>query len=148
MVSPQVLRQFPAFTRALERSVRSIAVISHERRFKSGENIFSEGQQADHVYLVVEGEVDVSFEINHGKVVIDTLMPGEMVCWSAVIDPYLASATAVARTDVRLIAIDGPELLRLFERDSSLAYYVMREVVRCLTYRLKATHVQLADLMS
>jgi CRP/FNR family cyclic AMP-dependent transcriptional regulator len=148
MVSSQLLRQFPAFTRALERSVRAIAVISHEQKFKDGDTIFSEGQSADHVFLVLEGEVDVTFGINQGQVIIDTLMPGDMVCWSAIVEPFIANATAIARTDGRLIAIDGHELRRLFERDNSLAYFVMQEIVRCLTHRLTAAHVQLAGLMA
>jgi CRP/FNR family cyclic AMP-dependent transcriptional regulator len=148
MVSSQLLRQFPAFTRALERSVRAIAVISHEVKLKVGETVFSEGQQADHVYLVLEGEVDVTFALNHGQVTIDTLMPGDMVCWSAIIEPFVSNASAVARSDVRLIAIDGHEMRRLFERDNSLAYYVMKEIVSCLTHRLKAAHIQLAGLLA
>ena len=148
MVSSQVLRQFPAFTRVLERSMRAIAVISREMRFKAGETIFGEGQPADHVYLVLEGEVDVTFGVDHGQVIIDTLMPGDMVCWSAIVEPFVSNANAVARTDARLVAIDGHELRRLFDRDNSLAYFVMQEIVRCLTHRLTAAHVQLAGLIS
>ena len=144
MVSSQILRRFPGFSRALERSVRSLAVISQEKHIKAGQEIFKECAPAEELCFIVEGEVDLSFELRDGKAIVDTLVPGDMLCWSAIVEPYRTTATAEARTDVRLVAVSGPELLRMFERDNSLAFYLSTEVARCLSRRLKGAHVQLA----
>ena len=144
MVSPQVLRRFPGFTRALERSVRALAVISQEKTFKSGQVIFSEGDEAEELYFILEGEVDLSFDLPTGRAVVDTLVPGDMMCWSAVVEPHQTTSAAQARSDVRVVSVNGDELMRLFERDTALAFCMSTEVARCLARRLKGAHVQLA----
>jgi CRP-like cAMP-binding protein len=144
MVSPQLLRRFPGFTRALERSVRSVAVISQEKRFGAGEQILNEGDRADNLYFLLEGEVDLTFSLRTGSVVVDTLVPGDLMGWSSMVAPHSLTATAAARTEVRVISIDGLELQRLFERDCSLGYFLMQQVVSSLSHRLKGAHIQLA----
>jgi len=146
MVSPRLLRRFPAFTRVLERSVRSVAVTCHEQRFEAGAEIFTEGEKAENLYFITEGEVDLTFESPQGRVVVDTLMPGDLMGWSMIVDPHTFTASAVARTECRLIAIDGEDLRQLFERDPSLGFYVMKQVVQSLSHRLRACQIRLSAM--
>ncbi len=128
MVSPQILRRFPGFRQTLESSLRSVAVVSREKHLEEGEVLFEEGDAADHFYLVV-----------------DTCIPGDMCCWSALLDPpSSASAGARARTACRLIAIEADDMKKLFARDCSMGFYLLTEAVRNLAHRLQGSHVQLA----
>ena len=145
MVSPQLLRRFPGFVRALERSVRSVAVISREKKYEKGAVIFTEGEDAADVYFITEGEVDLTFDLPQGKVLVDTLVPGDVMGWSSLVEPGVLTASAVARTECRLITVDGEDLKGLFERDTSLGFYLLLQIVQALSQRIRSCHIQMAS---
>lgn len=145
MISPQILRRFPGFRQTLESSLRSVAVVSNEVHLESGEVLFREGEEADHLYLMVDGEMEIFMEVDEQHMVVGTCMPGDMCCWSALLEPPASStASARARTDCRLIAIEADDMKKLFARDCSMGFYLLTEAVRNLANRLHGSHVQLA----
>ncbi|MFO7769719.1 MAG: Crp/Fnr family transcriptional regulator [bacterium] len=145
MVSPQILRRFPGFRQTLESSLRSVAVVSSEKHLEEGEVLFEEGEEADHLYLLVEGEVEIYMEVEGEHLVVDSCMPGDMCCWSALLEPPAnATAGARARTACRLIAVEADDMKKLFARDCSMGFYLLTEAVRSLAHRLHGSHVQLA----
>ena len=70
--------------------------------FTQGQTIFEEGDLADYLYVVQEGEVDVYLQ---GRLV-ETIGPGGVIGEMALIDNEPRSATAIARTRCRLVPID------------------------------------------
>jgi CRP-like cAMP-binding protein len=145
MVSAQLLRHYPAFAGAQERSVQAVAAISEEKSYKAGEVIFEEGTPARQLYFVATGEIDLYFNTRDQKVIVDTLVPGDLMGWSTMVEPHLMTASAVARSEVRLIAIEAEGLKKVFESDCQLGFLMLKQVVASLSHRLKACHVQLAS---
>jgi CRP/FNR family cyclic AMP-dependent transcriptional regulator len=145
MVSAQLLRHYPAFAGAQERSVEAVAAISEEKTFPAGEVIFKEGSLAQRIFFVAAGEVDLFFNTRDDKVIVDTLVPGDLMGWSTMVEPHLMTASAVARTEVRLVAIEADKLKKIFESDCLLGFSMLKQVVGSLSHRLKACHVQLAS---
>ena len=145
MISPQILRRFPGFRQTLESSLRSVAVVSNEKHLEEGEVLFEEGDPAEYLYLLVEGEIEIYMEVAGQHLVVDTCMPGDLCCWSSLLDPpTTASAGARARTACRIIAIEADDMKKLFARDCSMGFYLLTEAVRNLSHRLHGSHVQLA----
>ena len=66
--------------------------------FKAGTTIFTEGTPGDVMYVVLDGEVEVSV----GGKVIEVMKPGDLFGEMALIDKSPRVATAVARAPARL----------------------------------------------
>lgn len=96
--------------------------------FSSGDIIFKEGQPGDKMYVVKEGEVEISVK---GQIVL-TAGPGELLGEMALIDSVCRSATATARTDCQLIPIDEKRFTFLVQQTPFFSLHVMRILVERL----------------
>jgi CRP-like cAMP-binding protein len=88
----------------------------------AGEVVFSEGDPADRMYIVTDGTVALSI----GDTVVEVLGPGGLFGEMAVIDRVPRSASAVAETDVTLVAIDKRRFWFLVQETPYFAEIVMR----------------------
>lgn len=147
MISPEVLRRFPYFAGVAESSLREVAMIAQEEQVAGGDAIFHEGDKADQLYIIVDGEVDIRYTLGSGELrTVDTLVPGELIMWSALVEPYRSTAVAVARNDTTMVAIDGEKLRDLCESDHDLGYRMLICITKLLAARLEGARVQLATV--
>lgn len=124
-----------------------IAKIARVRDLIAGDIVFRQGDAAQHVYMVVSG--NVSLEIcaaGTGCQQILTLGPGELLGWSAVLEQLSFTARARAVDASRLVEIDVAQLLALCDQDPQFGYTLMRQVALALAKRLSATRMQLLDV--
>jgi CRP-like cAMP-binding protein len=99
------------------------------KTFKSGDMIFREGDPADCLYLVREGQVEITL----GNRLLKPLGEGEIFGEMALIDGAPRSANAVARTDVTLIPVNEKQFVFLV---GQLPYFALG-VMRVLAERLR-----------
>ena len=145
MISPEQIRRFSHFAGVNADSLRQVAMISDELEFEAGRPIFEEGQAADRLYVVVEGEVDVQCVLRDGtRRTVDTRVGGDLLCWSSIVAPRQTQLGAVARTYTRLISIDAPSLMEIMEADAVLGRAVMTAVAGEIGHRLTGARMQLA----
>ncbi len=90
--------------------------------FKAGVVIFEEGQPGDTMYAVVAGEVDIVFRGS----VLETTGAGGLVGELALIDRSVRSASAVARSDCKLVPIDARRFQYMVGQTPFFALQVMR----------------------
>lgn len=95
------------------------------QRFQAGATIFSQGTSGRYMYVVAEGEVDV---VRDGRPLY-TVRAGSLVGEMALIDQRPRSATAVARSDCRLIPVDEYKFLVMVQQTPLFALEVMRLLV-------------------
>jgi CRP/FNR family transcriptional regulator, cyclic AMP receptor protein len=98
--------------------------------FSAGQHIFTVGQPGDTMYVVKEGEVEV---VVNGKVV-DTVSPGGIFGEMALIDKQPRSATAVAKTDCKLVSVNEERFQRLVKQTPHFAIQVMRVMAQRLRH--------------
>jgi signal-transduction protein with cAMP-binding, CBS, and nucleotidyltransferase domain len=100
------------------------------RSYDAGAYLFKQGQTADALYLLLEGEVDVKVRPNmiSRSETIETLWPGQTVGEGAFLDAAPRSASAQAATPVKLFVVEKEDVDRLLadnaafkERLTSLA---------------------------
>lgn len=101
------------------------------REFKAGEVIFGQGDAARELFVVQSGEV----EIRRGNRLRETLSQYGIFGEMAIINASPHSATAVAATDVKLVAVGEKQCLFLVSNTPNFALNVMRVMAR----RLRAT---------
>ncbi len=86
MVSPEMLRRFNCFSPVGEESLKALATIAREECVPAGRQLFGEGDPADTLSLIVEGEVDIRYLLGSGEsYVVDTLIAGDILGWSALV---------------------------------------------------------------
>jgi CRP-like cAMP-binding protein len=109
--------------------------------------IFEEGDVADNLYIITEGEVDIEYTLGSGeKRTVDTVVAGELIMWSALVEPYKSTAVGTANSDTKLIAIAGAKLRDLCETDHDLGYRMLICLTKLLAGRLEGARVQLATV--
>jgi CRP-like cAMP-binding protein len=145
MISPERLRKQPHCAGAPDELLRKVAALAEERAFHKGDTLFEEGTPATHLIFLEAGEVDIAFTLGGGHTVtVDTLVAGDVMAWSALLEPHFLTATGVARTDGLSIAIEAAGLRRLCVENPGYGYTMMTQVAKTLRDRLTATRVQLA----
>ena len=105
------------------------------REFKAGEIIFKQGDAAQELFIVQSGEV----EIRLGNRLLETVPQYGIFGEMALIDAAPRSATAVAMTDVKLVAVGEKQFLFLIGNTPHFALNVMRAMAR----RLRAANTSL-----
>ncbi|MFC1484257.1 Crp/Fnr family transcriptional regulator [Candidatus Neomarinimicrobiota bacterium] len=82
-----------------------------KRQFKKGEIIFKDGQTGQTMFIVLQGQVEISKMLGDQKTVLASLEPGSVFGEMAIIDSQPRSATAIASSNVVLLEI-GREMFR------------------------------------
>lgn len=145
MISPEVLRRYPYFAQVQEESLKQLAMMAEEKRIPANTVLFREGDAAAHFSIILKGEVNVQYELGTGELrTVDTFVDGDLLGWSAIIEPYKFTAMATAVQDLTLARIDAAKLRQLCERDPQLGYQLAIQVAKLLAHRLEGARVQLA----
>ena len=97
----------------------------HVKDYPAGTTIFVQGEPRDVMYVVVVGEVD----LQRGGQTFETVSAGTLVGEMAMIDKAPRSATAIAKTDCRLMPIDDRRFEFMISETPSFALHVMRILV-------------------
>jgi CRP-like cAMP-binding protein len=105
--------------------------------FEAGHVIFAEGAPGGTMYVVIEGQVELC---RADGSVLASAGPGEVFGELALIDDRPRSASAVARTEVRVAPID-PKRFRYLVRNTP---YFAIEVMRTMAERLRLVNAQAA----
>ena len=101
------------------------------KSFAKGETIFERGDPADRMYVVAEGEVEISI----GDQVVEVLGPETIFGEMALITHEARTGTARARTDCRVVEIPERRFLLLTAQTPNFALDVMRVIAERLRRR-------------
>jgi len=102
--------------------------------YDAGETVFQAREEGHCMYIVQAGEVDV----RAGDVLVETIGPGGIFGEMAIIDKSPRSATVVARSDCRLVALDEAKFMQHVHRTPFFAIQVMRIMTERLRRRMTA----------
>ena len=95
------------------------------RELVSGDVLFHEGDVADTAYIIESGELEISTQTDGNKVVICSLVDGDIVGEMGIIDDEPRTATATAIQSTRLISVPRNQLTdRISEADDILKLLV------------------------
>jgi CRP/FNR family cyclic AMP-dependent transcriptional regulator len=151
MISPEVLRRFPFFAGLTDEELKSVAMISEEEKHEANTFICREREPARKLYLLLQGSVDVMVATDEEGLqheTVSTMTVGDVVSWSAVVEPHVLTASLFAATPVTVVAMDGAGLRALFELDCHLGYNILHKTAQVISDRLKDTRIQMLSLVA
>jgi hypothetical protein len=126
--------------------VKSLGRIEH---YEPDVVICTEGATAQKLYLVEEGRVAVESHVARGmRFPISIVYAGQGFGWSALVPPYVYTATVTALSKTRGIAIEREDLLTMMQANPSLGFSIMQNVACIVGSRLRAVELALAGLFN
>ena len=103
----------------------------------AGKFVFKAGETGRTMYIIIEGKV----EILVGSTEMETAGPGSIVGEMALIDDEPRSASAVAKTECRLVPVDQRQFEYMVQETPHFALAVMKVVAD----RLRRTDAKIAS---
>ncbi|MCF6524860.1 cyclic nucleotide-binding domain-containing protein [Streptomyces sp. JJ36] len=127
-----------------------LAALARQRFFPMGARIFEEDGPADRFWTVHSGTVSLDLRVPGRRlpVVMESLGPGELLGWSALVPPHQWHMGAEAASPVRAEEFDIEAVRRLCAADPELDLALCHYVSRVVAHRLRASRNRLLDLMA
>ena len=150
MISPELLRRFPFFSFMDDAQLKAVAMIAEELTYEKDEIIVEAGKPANNFFFLIDGDVAYYAVVTsehdpyyRKEYFISNINPGEIFGISALIEPYILTATLKTDKVSRVLQINAPALRALCEVDLRLSCGLNRAVARAAMERLQHTRVQL-----
>ena len=159
MVSPELIRRYQFFADFTADQIVALAKSANENRMEAEQNIFTEGEELDHFYMVFDGKVAIQIDQPDPNVtqpmslqlmgdfietqtVVSTVGPGEVFGWSALVAPHAATSSAKALVTSKIIAFNCRELQKEFDEDHQFAFLMMQKMAQVIRDRLRDMRIE------
>lgn len=115
--------------------------------FEAGEIIYREHEESTKLLIVHSGQVDVQYLMKNGRrETLDTCRTGDLLVWSALVEPYRTNSIGICRSRAEILAIDGVRLRALCEKDTQFGFLMMRHIAGVIRRRLQAARSEIVSL--
>lgn len=105
------------------------------RTLKAGDAVYHEGDTADYMYGIIEGEVEM---VKHGKV-YETLKPGAVFGVGGILGVGPRQSNAIAKTHCKLAYLEEKHFLFVVQETPMFAIEVMRNYSNRLRHLMDAS---------
>ncbi len=146
MVTVDVLKEFELFKGLAEDSLAKIPELCHLYTMRQDDRIFAEGTRARDIHLCRSGKVDIAIWMGqpwNKNITVHRAERGEVFGWSALVAPYIYTASAECVEAGEEIRLKGSELLTLFQQNPVIGYAIMENVSANISLRLTQTRQRL-----
>lgn len=130
----ELIRRFPIFNKIAPAKQKLLCFSSERLTYNPGQEIFHMGDVGDACYVVIDGAIEISIDLENGKppLVINTVSANEILGEIAIFGRVPRTATATAKTRIEVLRISA-ELFRSVIRENPDAAI---EMIRILAERL------------
>lgn len=131
----RALSQAELFQGLSAQALGAIGELSRAHDYEEGEAVYRFGDDADDVYVLVNGRVRFSLGVGNRPGEGHSVFTSRMVIgWAALVsDQPRRIATAECLEPTRLLAIPGKALLDVLERNPADGYVVMKRLAAMIT---------------
>ena len=147
MVTISVLKEFAFFKGFNDEQLDKLSILASEENFLAGTHMYKNGSVAKSLYLIKEGKIVLYIDNYMGphkppmQVTVDMISSGEAMGWSAVVQPYIYTLSALCIDDAKTIVLDSVSLRKLMDEDNALGFKIMQAVSKTIANRLTHTRI-------
>ena len=143
-IDEDVVRKAPLFTALDEAAAVSLRANMDSVKISKGSVLFAEGDEGDHLYVIVEGKLKLGTSSGDGRGnLLSILGPGEMFGELSLFDPGPRTSTATAVTDAKLLSLGQEKLLPWLATNPNVSLQLLAR----LAQRLRRTNEAVGDLV-
>ncbi len=114
----------------------------------AGSLIFDQGDLAEYLYLVVDGEVVIRYKPEDGPaILVARVRPEGIVGWSSALNSPIYTSSAVCTTDCRMLRVRGHDLRDLCENYPETGSLMLERLAVVIAERLRNTHDHVITLL-
>lgn len=114
----------------------------------AGTILFEQGDPAEYLYAVVNGEVVVSFKPDDAPtLIVARVHPGSIVGWSAVLGSRCYTSRAECAQYTQLLRVRGTDLRRLCIQYPETGVQILDRLAAVIAERLHSTHDMVLSLL-
>jgi CRP-like cAMP-binding protein len=159
VLEKDLLKGFQVFSDIPQEHLSEISQLGKVSEFDLNQTIFQDGEKAFDLYGVVDGEVELSIAVRdkisktdiqyeeyiqtrietiENDIIVDSIEPGEIFGWSALINPKLFTTTAKCSKPAMIFSLPADKLKSIFDKNTQLGYVFMEQLSEIISQRLRA----------
>lgn len=134
---PTFLKDYSCFRNIPEERLKDVAEISNAVCYLPGHILFKEGEPIKYLYFLVNGKVEVFYNIGEeGEVRVDTISGEEIAGCAILVEPYTYTATERCLTETEVLEIDAVALREIMKRDCEFGMVIQQNIIKVLMERI------------
>lgn len=145
----EVLRETKLFRDCTHAQLERIAALGERCSHAAGEHLIEAGAPAQYLHVIERGAVELRFGLmSYGvtqEIPLDRKFRGDVIGWSAIVEPRVFTLSAVAVQDTETVRLRGIDLDALIE-DPQFGGIVMRRVAETIAQRVYVLQRMLIDM--
>ncbi len=149
MVSTEWLKKTELFG-SLEESRRSF-LVSHSsvETFPEGKTIFRQGDEANHLYFLIEGAIDLSFKTGEQIDILTSKVEKEGAVFGvpSLIEPFRYNVTATCLKPSKVFVVDAIRVRMEMERDPGMGMEILKKLVSIYFNRLNEVRLGVSNFL-
>ena len=140
-----LLKSLPIFNELSYWQIMSIEDYFYRREYGKNEEIFGIGYPGAALFIVEQGEVGIFVDGSRGRERIATLKKGDFFGEMALLDDEPRSATAMALSDVKVLALFRKDMNDIKHTKPEISSQIFRSLGQVIASRLRATNQLLGE---
>jgi CRP-like cAMP-binding protein len=129
--------------------IRVLAPFLDEVVLYEGETIFDQGERANFLYILLEGEVTVRYKPYDGPVLtVARIQAGEVFGWSAALGREVYTSNAQAVRDGLTYRIRAASLKQLCEKNPETGRLLLERLADSIAERLRNTNSSVLEILN
>ena len=140
MATKAPLSEFPLFKDLSDELLDKLAQFCEEVTYKQGEIVFREGEKADKVHFLMEGNVVLKVKLTSRPESITVSAVNqkyESFGWSGIVPPYLYTASAFCEQDCKILELSGGKFMETLNKHPEAGFTVMQRLTELISSRLR-----------
>jgi CRP/FNR family cyclic AMP-dependent transcriptional regulator len=141
LIGTDTLKRINLFKGLDDAELGVLSALCKEKTYQVGEICQTEGQSDNLVHIIIKGRVGAvghipNISCNASEIILDTLGPGEVFGWSALIRGTPWSTLRVLEP-TEIIIFSGEDLINLCEKNNHIGYVMMKNLAMLIAARLR-----------
>jgi CRP/FNR family cyclic AMP-dependent transcriptional regulator len=142
------LEKVPFFKDLSDQDVELLSNKFSPVSFPSDTVIFSQGDHAAYLYILLSGQVSIRFKPHDGEVLpVTDISPGDVFGWSAALGRDVYTSCAVTTSNSKALSIRGRDLRQLCITHPETGVLILERLAAVIAERLKNTHQKVVELL-
>lgn len=149
MVSTDWLKKTELFGTLSESQLNLLLSHSSVESFPDGKTIFRQGDEANHLYILVEGMVDLSVKTGEKFDFLTSKVEKEGAAFGipSLIEPFRYNVTATCLKPSKVLVINAGRVKIDMEKDPRMGMEIMKKLASIYFYRLTEIRLGVSNLL-
>ena len=149
MVSAEWLKRTELFEALEEPQLNTLLLHASVESLPEGKTIFNQGDKAVHLYVLVEGAVDLTIKTGEKIDFMTSKIEEEGAVFGmpSLIEPFRFNVTAICLKPSKVLVLDADHIKRRMEEDPKMGIEVMKKLASIYFNRLNDLRSGVSNLM-